>query len=96
MTHKDATGLLGKHGQRSGQRRDGRHQAELNPDFPVKSSARSRLFLAICGARDRDGARLWLLYLNPQLVIGLHWNIRDMKGRHISLLAGESSESQRT
>lgn len=93
MTHKDATGSLRKHGQKSGQRRDGRHQAELNPDFPVKSSARSRLFLTLCGAGDRISARLWLLYLNLQLVIGLHWNIRDMKERHISLLAGESSES---
>lgn len=93
MTHKDATGSLRKHGQRSGQRRDVRHQAELNPDFSVKSLARSQLFLAVCGAGDRAGARLWLLHLNPQLVIGLHWNIRDMKGRHISLLAGESSES---
>lgn len=59
MTHKDVRVLLGKYKWKSGQQRDGRHQAELNPNFPVKFLARSWLFPALCGGRDRADARVW-------------------------------------
>lgn len=39
--------------------RDEWHQAKLNPNFPVTVWARSWLFLALCGARDRAVARVW-------------------------------------
>lgn len=60
MTHKDVRVAAGKKCEwKSGQRRDGRHQAELNPNFPVTFWTRSWLFLALCRARDRAGARVW-------------------------------------
>lgn len=49
VTHKDVRVLLGKCLWKSGQWRDGRHQAELNPNFPVTFWARSWLFLALRG-----------------------------------------------
>lgn len=59
VTHKDVRVLLGKCEWKSGQWRDGRHQAELNPNFPVTFWARSWLFLALCRTRDRADARVW-------------------------------------
>lgn len=41
VTHKDVRVLLGKCWWKAGQWRDGRHQAELNPNFPVTFWAKS-------------------------------------------------------